>query len=69
MEGVRVFSPDDWDASGKEATTFAAEDLKNCLEGLARHLFGNISLRTFIAQSMKTCYHSIMNNFYLESPS
>ncbi|KAL0009572.1 hypothetical protein SO802_011074 [Lithocarpus litseifolius] len=34
MEGVRVFSPDDWEASGVDATSYAAEDLKKCLEGL-----------------------------------
>ncbi|XP_022869696.1 phenylalanine--tRNA ligase, chloroplastic/mitochondrial-like, partial [Olea europaea var. sylvestris] len=38
MEGVRVFTPVDWEASGNDATSYAAEDLKKCLEGLARHL-------------------------------
>ncbi|KAI3855305.1 hypothetical protein MKX03_015658 [Papaver bracteatum] len=45
MEGVRVFSPDEWEASGKDGTTYAAEDLKKCLEGLARHLFGDVEMR------------------------
>lgn len=40
MEGVRVFTPADWESSGTDATSYAAEDLKKCLEGLARHLFG-----------------------------
>lgn len=40
MEGVRVFSSNDWDGSGVDGTSFAARDLKECLEGLARHLFG-----------------------------
>lgn len=40
MEGFRVFSPEDWEASGMDATLFAATDLKKCLEGLASHLFG-----------------------------
>lgn len=40
MEGVRVFAPNDWEGSGTDATSHAAEDLKKCLEGLARHLFG-----------------------------
>ena len=40
MEGVRVFSPSDWGTSGTDATSYAAQDLKTCLEGLARHLFG-----------------------------
>ncbi|OVA08626.1 Phenylalanyl-tRNA synthetase [Macleaya cordata] len=45
MEGVRVFSPNEWEASGMDATTYAAEDLKKCLEGLARHLFGAVEMR------------------------
>nr|GME15637.1 phenylalanine--tRNA ligase, chloroplastic/mitochondrial [Ipomoea batatas] len=39
MEGVRVFSPNDWEGSGTDATSYAAADLKICLEGLAQHLF------------------------------
>ncbi|KAK4726568.1 hypothetical protein R3W88_031485 [Solanum pinnatisectum] len=42
MEGVRVFAPNDWEASGTDATSHAAEALKKCLEGLARHLFGSM---------------------------
>ncbi|XP_057539885.1 phenylalanine--tRNA ligase, chloroplastic/mitochondrial-like isoform X1 [Amaranthus tricolor] len=45
MEGVRVFSPDDWESSGLDATTYTAQDLKTCLEGLARHLFGAVEMR------------------------
>ncbi|CAA3020759.1 phenylalanine--tRNA ligase, chloroplastic mitochondrial [Olea europaea subsp. europaea] len=45
MEGVRVFTPVDWEASGNDATSYAAEDLKKCLEGLARHLFGGVEMR------------------------
>ncbi|KAH7568220.1 hypothetical protein JRO89_XS07G0262800 [Xanthoceras sorbifolium] len=45
MEGVRVFSPQDWEASGLDATNYAAQDLKECLEGLARHLFGAVEMR------------------------
>lgn len=45
MEGVRVFSPDDWKASGMDATSYAADDLKTCLEGLAQHLFGAVEMR------------------------
>lgn len=40
MEGFRVFVPDEWEASGLDATSFAAAELKKCLEGLARVLFG-----------------------------
>ncbi|XP_030966749.1 phenylalanine--tRNA ligase, chloroplastic/mitochondrial-like isoform X1 [Quercus lobata] len=41
MEGVRVFSLDDWEASGVDATSYAAEDLKKCLEGLANFHWPN----------------------------
>lgn len=44
MEGVRVFSPNDWETSGMDGTSFTAEDLKKCLEGLACHLFGKATL-------------------------
>lgn len=40
MEGFRVFSPDEWMASGMDATSYAANNLKKTLEGLAQHLFG-----------------------------
>lgn len=42
MEGFCVFSPEDWKESGMDPTLYAAEDLKKCLEGLARHLFGTL---------------------------
>ncbi|GAX80523.1 hypothetical protein CEUSTIGMA_g7961.t1 [Chlamydomonas eustigma] len=45
MEGVRVFSETEWSASGLDATEFAARDLKATLEGLAKHLFGNVECR------------------------
>ncbi|XP_002528951.2 phenylalanine--tRNA ligase, chloroplastic/mitochondrial [Ricinus communis] len=45
MEGVRVFSSADWEASGSDATSFVADDLKKCLEGLAKHLFGAVEMR------------------------
>ncbi|KAJ0888641.1 putative phenylalanine--tRNA ligase [Helianthus annuus] len=44
MEGVRMFSPNDWNDSGKDGTSYAADDLKACLEGLARHLFGAVEM-------------------------
>ncbi|XP_077233847.1 phenylalanyl-tRNA synthetase class IIc family protein isoform X2 [Tasmannia lanceolata] len=45
MEGVRVFSPDEWVSSGMDGTSYAAMDLKKALEGLARHLFGAVEMR------------------------
>lgn len=49
MEGVRVFSLSDWEPSGTDGTSYAADNLKKCLEGLARHLFGKcIELRNIL---------------------
>lgn len=45
MEGVRIFSEDDWKASGLSATEFAAKELKATLEGLVTHLFGKVECR------------------------
>ncbi|PWA71901.1 Aminoacyl-tRNA synthetase, class II [Artemisia annua] len=45
MEGVRVFNPSDWNASSMDGTLYAAQELKACLEGLARHLFGAVEMR------------------------
>lgn len=45
MEGFRVFTPADWEASGVDGTTYAATDLKKNLEGLAQHLFGDVEMR------------------------
>lgn len=43
MEGVQVFNSDDW--QGSDPTTYAAGELKKCLEGLALHLFGAVEMR------------------------
>ncbi len=46
MEGVRVFAPAEWAARGAaDGTAFAAAELKDALEGLARHLFGPVEVR------------------------
>ncbi|KAA0052439.1 hypothetical protein IC582_017639 [Cucumis melo] len=45
MEAVRVFSLNDLEVSGTDGTSYAADDLKKCLEGLARHLFGAVEMR------------------------
>ncbi|KAL6752394.1 hypothetical protein V8C86DRAFT_2755451 [Haematococcus lacustris] len=45
MEGVRVCSPQMWMAAGQDSTQFAAAELKQALEGLARHLFGDVECR------------------------
>lgn len=57
MEGVRVFSPSDWEASGTDGTTYVAGDLKKCLEGLARHLFGKLRVTAILNH----CTHYLMD--------
>lgn len=47
MEGVRVFSPEEWSGSSMDGTAYAAADLKKSLEGLAKHLFGKIFIPFF----------------------
>ncbi|KAF7154090.1 hypothetical protein RHSIM_Rhsim01G0214100 [Rhododendron simsii] len=42
MEGFLIFNPEDWEPSGMEGMSIAAEDLEKCLEGLACHLFGKV---------------------------
>lgn len=45
MEGVRVFSEADWIAASLTPTQLAERDLKGALEGLAKHLFGEVECR------------------------
>ncbi|PNW86275.1 hypothetical protein CHLRE_02g079600v5 [Chlamydomonas reinhardtii] len=45
MEGVRVFTEAEWTAAGADATALAEKDLKDALEGLAKHLFGDVECR------------------------
>ncbi|KAL5697698.1 phenylalanine--tRNA ligase [Ranunculus cassubicifolius] len=45
MEGFRVFTPEEWEKSPIDSTAYAAAELKNTLEGLARHLFGDVEMR------------------------
>jgi phenylalanyl-tRNA synthetase alpha chain len=47
MEGVRIFETSELPAgaSKEEAKKYIAEDLKNILTGLARHLFGDVEMR------------------------
>ena len=45
MEGVRVFEKDEWESKGVEAVDLARDELRTTLEGLARHLFGDVEMR------------------------
>ncbi|MEW5306866.1 MAG: hypothetical protein WDW36_009303 [Sanguina aurantia] len=44
MEGVRVFDEGEWVAAGVSGKELALADLKDSLEGLAKHLFGDQSI-------------------------
>lgn len=45
MEGVRVYQQSEWEAAGVSGTELAEKELKHTLEGLARHLFGEVEMR------------------------
>ena len=45
MEGVRVFEKEEWESKGVEAVDLARDELRTTLEGLARHLFGDVEMR------------------------
>lgn len=45
MEGFRVVEPQEWEAAGGDGTEFAAKELKSVLEGLTKHLFGDVEVR------------------------
>ena len=50
MEGVRVFEKDEWESKGVEAVDLARDELRTTLEGLARHLFGDVEMRWVVAK-------------------
>lgn len=45
MEGVRVFDKEEWESKGVDPVALAQGELKDTLEGLARHLFGEVEMR------------------------
>lgn len=45
MEAVRVFEPEEWEAAGMTSGELAEKELKETLEGLAAHLFGDVEMR------------------------
>jgi hypothetical protein len=46
MEGVKVFTNDEWVEAGLSSVNYVEKDLKEALEGLARHLFGEVQLKS-----------------------
>ena len=45
MEGVKIFDPSEWEAAGMSEVEYVERDLKQTLEGLAKHLFGDVECR------------------------
>ena len=45
MEGVRVFEPEEWEGAGLDPAEYAERELRAELEGLAKHLFGDVECR------------------------
>lgn len=45
MEGLYVYNPEEWEAKGITGEELAANELKEVLEGLAKHLFGDVECR------------------------
>lgn len=44
-EGVKIFDEKDWKDAGMDATEYVTKELKSELEGLAKHLFGDVECR------------------------
>ena len=42
--GMYVYNPDEWEAKGVLGSELADKDLKAVLEGLAKHLFGDVEV-------------------------
>ena len=43
--GLYVYEPSEWEAKGVTGSELADKDLKDVLEGLAKHLFGDVEVR------------------------
>ena len=44
VAALRVYTPDDWEAAGLEGLQFMEQELKRTLEGMAKHLFGDVEV-------------------------
>ena len=40
-----MYEPSEWEAKGISGQELAAQELKKVLEGLARHLFGDVQVK------------------------
>ena len=43
--GLYVYEPSEWEEKGLSGSDLADQDLKKVLEGLAKHLFGDVEVR------------------------
>ena len=41
-----MYEPSEWEAKGLSGSDLADQDLKTILEGLAKHLFGDVEVRS-----------------------
>lgn len=46
--GMYVYNPDEWEAKGVSGSELADKDLKAVLEGLAKHLFGDVQVCSYL---------------------
>ena len=47
---LRVYQPSDWEAAGVNGVKHMEQELKSALEGMAKHLFGDVEVRVIKGQ-------------------
>ena len=47
-----MFEKEEWESKGMESVDLAQEELKDTLEGLAKHLFGDVEMRRGRSRSL-----------------
>ena len=45
--GMRLFEPAEWEAAGVSGPAIAEQELKSVLQGLAKHLFGDVEVGSY----------------------
>lgn len=51
--GLYVYEPSEWEEKGLTGTELADKDLKKVLEGLAKHLFGDVKVNCNTSQQFQ----------------
>jgi hypothetical protein len=65
MEGVKVFTNDEWVEAGLSSVNYVEKDLKEALEGLARHLFGKAQLQSLQAALLSNFSDHVLVPYFL----